>query len=213
MLLILSHWTTLEPYHISSNTVLSYVLVTFSCYALMFDWRLSDFFLSLFLIASFCCLHFCNNFVILSYFLTSCWIKITVTVTTGTCSDTIRPMAHSRVSLVSVSSVSSMKQKTRFTLEWMMQLNARVSSQLAADSMHAVRQQRKPCHQSSDSFVVRPRHSYTMNAVTTVKECQRRASTGWQCNRQRARRTSCAQAGTACTVFSLWSATSATPAK
>jgi len=55
--------------------------------------------------------------------------------------------------------------------------------------------------------------SYSMKAATTVKECQRRASTGWQCNRERVRQTSCAQAGTACTVFSLWSATSATPAK
>jgi len=52
-----------------------------------------------------------------------------------------------------------------------------------------------------------------MNAATTVKESQRQASTRWQCNRERARRTSCAQAGTACTVFSLWLATNATPAK
>jgi len=42
---------------------------------------------------------------------------------------------------------------------------------------HGVRQQKKPCHQSSDSFLVRPSHSYSTNAVTTVKECQRRAST------------------------------------
>jgi len=34
---------------------------------------------------------------------------------------------------------------------------------------------RKPCHQSSDSFLVRPSHSYLMNAATTVKECQTRA--------------------------------------
>jgi len=95
----------------------------------------------------------------------------------------------------------------------MKQLNVRVSSLSAADSKHAVRQQRKPCHQSSDSFLVRPSHSYSTNAATTVKECQRWASTGWQCNRERARRTSCAPAGTACTVFSLWSATNATPAK
>jgi len=95
----------------------------------------------------------------------------------------------------------------------MKQSNARVSSRSAASSKHGVRQQRKPCHQSSDSFLVRPSHSYSMNAATTVKECQRRASTGWQCNRERAWRTSCAQAGTACTVFSLWSATNATPAK
>jgi len=95
----------------------------------------------------------------------------------------------------------------------MKQSNARVSSWSAADSKHGVRQQRKPCHQSSDSFLVRPSHSYSTNAATTVKECQRRASTGWQCNRERSRRTSCAQAGTACTVFSLWSATNATTAK
>ena len=55
--------------------------------------------------------------------------------------------------------------------------------------------------------------TYSMIAATTMKECQRWASTGWQCNWQRAQRTSCAQAGTACTVFSLWSATNATPAK
>ena len=86
----------------------------------------------------------------------------------------------------------------------MKQSNARVSSRSAADSKHGVRQQRKPCHQSSDSFLVRPSHRYSTNAATTVKECQRRASTGWQCNREHARRTSCAQAGTAaCTVFSL----------
>ena len=96
---------------------------------------------------------------------------------------------------------------------WMKQSNARVSSQSAADSKHGVWQQRKPCHQSSDSFLVRPSHSYSMNAATTVKECQRRASTCWQCNRERARRTSCAQADAACTVFTLWSATNATPAK
>ena len=78
-----------------------------------------------------------------------------------------------------------------------------MSSRSAADSKHWVRQQRKPCHQSSDSFSVRPSHSYSTNAATTVKECQKRASTGLQCNQERARRTSCAQAGTACTVFSL----------
>jgi len=59
------------------------------------------------------------------------------------------------------------------------------------------------CHQSSDSFLVRPSHSSSTNAATTVKECRRRASTGWQCNQKRARRTSYAQAGTACTVFSV----------
>ena len=46
--------------------------------------------------------------------------------------------------------------------------------------------------QSSDSFLVRPSHSYSMNTVMTVKECQRRVSTGWQCNQERAWRTSCA---------------------
>ena len=65
----------------------------------------------------------------------------------------------------------------------MKQSNARVLSRSAADSKHRVRQQRKPCYQSSDSFLVRPSHSYSTNAATTVKECQRRASTGWQCNR------------------------------
>ena len=52
------------------------------------------------------------------------------------------------------------------------------------------------------------RHCYSMNSATTVKECQRRASTGWQCNRERAWQTSCAQAGTACTLsvfYSLYS--------
>ena len=96
---------------------------------------------------------------------------------------------------------------------WMKQSNTRVSSRSAADSNHWVRQQRKPCHQSSDSFLVRSRHSYSPNAATTVKECQRRMSTGWQCNWERARRTSCAQAGTTSTAFSLWSATNATLAK
>ena len=66
---------------------------------------------------------------------------------------------------------------------------------------------------TQDSFLVIPSHSYSMNAATTVKECQRRASTGWQCNQERARRISSAQAGTACIVFSLWSATNAVPAK
>jgi len=29
-------------------------------------------------------------------------------------------------------------------------------------------------------------HSYSMNTATTVKECPRRASTDWQCNREHA---------------------------
>ena len=36
----------------------------------------------------------------------------------------------------------------------MKQSNAIVSSRSAADFKHGVRQQRKPCHQSSDSFLV-----------------------------------------------------------
>jgi len=47
----------------------------------------------------------------------------------------------------------------------MKQSNATVSSRSAADSKHGVRQQRKPCQQSSDSFLVRPSHSYSTNAV------------------------------------------------
>jgi len=47
----------------------------------------------------------------------------------------------------------------------MKQSNARVSSRSAADSKHGVRRQRKLCHQSSDSFLVRPSRSYLMNAA------------------------------------------------
>ena len=49
----------------------------------------------------------------------------------------------------------------------MKQSNARVSGRLAADSKHGVRQQRKPCHRSSDLFLVRPSHCYSTNAATT----------------------------------------------
>ena len=35
---------------------------------------------------------------------------------------------------------------------------------------HGVWQQRKPCHQSSDSFLVWPSYCYSMNAATTVNE-------------------------------------------
>ena len=73
----------------------------------------------------------------------------------------------------------------------MKQSNATVSSRSAADSKHGVRQQRKPCQQSSDSFLVRPSHSYSTNAETIVKKCQRRASAGWRCNRERARPIMC----------------------
>jgi len=40
-------------------------------------------------------------------------------------------------------------------------------SQSAAHFKHWVLQQWKPCHQSSDSFLVRPGHSYLMNATMT----------------------------------------------
>ena len=124
-------------------------------------------------------------------------------------------MVHSRVHTVRWQCYRCKQHETENSSVcfWMKQSNARVSSRSAADSKHEVRQQRMPCDQSSDSFLVRPSHSYSTNAATTGKECQRRTSTGWQCNRECARRTSCALADTACTVFSLWSATNATPAK
>jgi len=109
---------------------------------------------------------------------------------------TIRPTAHSE--LTRCSRCKQQETENSSVCSWMKQSNARISSRSAADLKHGVRQQRKPCHLSC---------SYSTNAVTTRKECQRRASTGWQCNQERARRTSCAQAGTAFTVFSLWLAT------
>jgi len=65
-------------------------------------------------------------------------------------------MAHSRVHIV-----FPVKHKNSSVCSRMKQSNARVSSRSAADSKHGVRQQRKPCHQSSDSFLVRPSHSYS----------------------------------------------------
>jgi len=113
----------------------------------------------------------------------------------------------------SIPGVSSIQQKNSSFNFLFNEAVWRKSFKSVADSKHGVRQQRKPCHQSSDSFLVRPSHSFSTNAAITVKECQWRASIDWQCNRERARGTPCAQAGTACTVFSLWSATNVAPAK
>ena len=147
-----------------------------------------------------------------SWYLLCLYTEVTVTVTTVTCS-AIRMMVHSRVH--SVPGVNGKKQKTlHFVLEWSSRTQEfQVGRQPIPSTGCSNRESpfiNLPTHSWNDQVTVR---AYSMNAAMTVKECQRRASTGWQCNRERARRTSCAQAGTTCTVFSLWSATNATPAK
>jgi len=139
--------------------------------------------------------------------------EVTVTVTTVTCS---APLQSNWWRIPKITQCSQCKQhetENSSVCSWMMQSNARVSSRSAADSKHRVRQQRK------STVTNLPTRSW-YDQVTVPRQTQRRPWRNVGGGRRQAGNVIRSVPGehlmhkqAQLVLYSLWSATSSTPAK